>query len=371
MKSPTRTFLIGLTWVALLSFLAPVTAITAQKTPRVFEVGGLVQNINQLPAEKMQAAGLTWIGTYATVGDDRAQDAIKAAKMAGFKIVLTASGDPKDVVKPGYFDTYADFVGGLAASGADAIEVWHNMNMDNNWPTGKINPTLYVQMLAKAFKKIKAANSQTLVISGAPSPTGAENAFGAAKVWNDDHYYTALAAAGATQYLDCVGVHYIEGAVSPTKNSGDPRDNYPTRYFSTMLNRALKPFSGKPACFTMLGYLSFEGIDKAPDYLPWGKTTTAKLQAQWLAEAAGLSAKSGKVRLMIIFNVDYRGDPSSQGYAMIRPDGTCPACDALAKVLPPVKAAAATPASAEAATPALAGTATPASTAAATPGSGS
>ncbi len=41
------------------------------------------------------------------------------------------------------------------------------------------------------------------------------------------------------------------------------------------------------------------------------------------------------VRLMIVFNVDfstYGADPQA-GYAIIRPDGTCPACTALAGVL--------------------------------------
>jgi hypothetical protein len=51
-----------------------------------------------------------------------------------------------------------------------------------------------------------------------------------------------------------------------------------------------------------------------------------------LADAISLARSSGKVRLVIIWNVDftyYGADPMA-GYAIIRPNGTCPACDALA-----------------------------------------
>jgi hypothetical protein len=57
--------------------------------------------------------------------------------------------------------------------------------------------------------------------------------------------------------------------------------------------------------------------------------------AQWLAEAVSISANSGKVRMVIIFNVDFTqwGDDPQAGYAMIRRDGGCPACGTLAQVM--------------------------------------
>ena len=50
-----------------------------------------------------------------------------------------------------------------------------------------------------------------------------------------------------------------------------------------------------------------------------------------MGQAASLSRDSGKVRMMIVFNVDftiYNADPQA-GYAIMRPGGTCPACDEL------------------------------------------
>ena len=70
-----------------------------------------------------------------------------------------------------------------------------------------------------------------------------------------------------------------------------------------------------------------------PPNFAWAAGTSVQEQAQWLREARDLSVAGGKVRMMIVFNVDFTffdpaGDPQA-GYAMIRPDGSCPACDAL------------------------------------------
>jgi hypothetical protein len=134
--------------------------------------------------------------------------------------------------------------------------------------------------------------------------------------------------------MDCVGVHYNEGIVSPTQTSGDPRDNYPTRYYATMLARAMAPFSGMKACFTELGYLTPQGYPPLPGGFAWAQNTTIAQQSQWLSQAAVLSSQNN-VRLMIVFNMDfvrYDSDPQA-GYAMVRTDGTCPACVAMGQVL--------------------------------------
>jgi hypothetical protein len=138
--------------------------------------------------------------------------------------------------------------------------------------------------------------------------------------------------------MDCIGVHYNEGIISPTQTSGDPRgsgDHY-TRYFWGMLNTYWNAFGGsRPVCFTELGYLTGEGYGGLPGGFSWASNVTLAQHAQWLAEAASLSGNSGKVRMMIIFNVDiehFGADPQA-GFAMLRPGGACPSCDALHNVM--------------------------------------
>jgi hypothetical protein len=132
-------------------------------------------------------------------------------------------------------------------------------------------------------------------------------------------------------------LHYNEGIVSPSTQSGDSRGEYPTYYFNSMLSRGYSPFGGKPVCWTELGFLSPEGYsDPLPGNFAWGANTSVSEQAAWLAEAASRSAQSGRVRLMIVWNVDFpfftATDPVG-GYAIIRPGGACPACSALATVM--------------------------------------
>ena len=225
----------------------------------------------------------------------------------------------------------------LPALGADAIEVWNEPNIDREWPNGQVNGGTYTQMLAAAFNAIRTANPNTIVISGAPAPTGFFGTAGCtAQGCNDDVFMQQMAEAGASAYMDCIGLHYNEGIVSPATNSGDPRGEFPTYYFGSMLARGYNLFGGIPVCFTELGYLTAEGFeDPLPANFAWAQNTSLAQHAAWLADAASRAAQSGRVRIMIIWNVNftqYVGDPMG-GYAMQRPDGSCPSCSTLGTVM--------------------------------------
>ena len=316
---------------------APVTGSISGN----FEIGGHVADLNSA-VPYMQSAGMRWVKIqvrYSHGADPGGQAGIiNAAHANGFKILLGVVGYPNElgsIPEQDYTNAFASFVGGLAALGADAIEVWNEMNIDREWPTGRIDPNWYTRMLAASYNAIKGANGSTMVISGALAPTGAEGFFGADRVWNDDRYYAGMAAAGAAQYMDCIGAHYNEGIVPPDQVGGDPRGGFPSYFLTTMTDRAWGPFGGqRPVCYTELGYLSPEGYGPLPAGFEWAANVTVAQQAAWLAQAAVINSNSGKVRLMIIWNVNftnYEGDPMA-GYAIVRPGGGCPACDTLRSV---------------------------------------
>jgi hypothetical protein len=144
-----------------------------------------------------------------------------------------------------------------------------------------------------------------------------------------------MAQAGAVNYMDCIGSHYNAGATSPRQTVGHPSGSgHYSWYFLPTLNLYYGTFGGqKQVCFTELGYLSPEGFPGTPPNFSWAANTSVAQQALWLAEAAELSRNSGKVKLMTVYNVDYteydvNGDPQA-GYAIIRPDGSCQACETL------------------------------------------
>lgn len=302
-----------------------------------FSYGGHVQGLSDNTVRWMRVAGMTWVKKQVRYnqGDDpnNVGGIIADAHAKGFRILLGIVGNPQQLNNPGYFEQYAAFVGSVAALGADAIEVWNEPNIDREWVTGQVDPARYTQLLAQAYNAIKSNNPNTLVISGAPAPTGF---FGgcSANGCDDAPYISGMAAAGAANYMDCIGAHYNEGIVGPNVTSGDPRSEYYTRYFWGMVNTYYAAFGGRrPICFTELGYLSPEGYPPLPPAFGWALNVTVAQQAQWLDQAVALSRSSGKVRLVIIWNVDFDfyGDDPMAGYAMIRPGNVCLACEALGR----------------------------------------
>lgn len=303
-----------------------------------FEYGGHVTGTGTGASGAMQRAGMTWMKVQLrySPGTDPgvASQYISEAHGRGFKILLGVVGYPADLAAggSGYMQQFASFLGGVASQGPDAIEVWNEPNIDREWPEGQISGATYTEMLRLAYQAIKGANGGVMVISAAPAPTGAEAAY-PGRVVNDDRFVRDMVAAGAANYMDCLGAHYNEGIVPPSARNGDPRDGYYTRYFFGMLDTYWNAIGGaRPICFTELGYLTPEGYPPLDPYFGWASNVTVAQQAAWLAEAAALASQSGKVRLMIIWNVDfsnYGADPMA-GYAMIRPGGGCPACDAMA-----------------------------------------
>ena len=306
-----------------------------------FALGGHVDGLTPQAIDLMRSAGMLWVKKQLPIGAGLGKgiEFIDSAHANGFKILLGVVGDKNALAADfeGYTAQFTGFLGQLAAAGADAIEVWNEPNIDREWPTGQINGANYVQLLAPAFNAIKASNPNTIVISGAPAPTGFAGAAGCIpELCNDDVFMQQMADAGAANFMDCVGLHYNEGIVGPSTFSGDPRGEYPTYYFSSMLNRGYSLFGGKKVCWTELGYLSGEGMGAPiPPAFAWAGNTTLGQHAAWIAEAAAASAQSGNVAIMIVWNVNFArwdSDPMG-GYALLRPDGSCPGCQTLGSVM--------------------------------------
>jgi uncharacterized protein YgiM (DUF1202 family) len=301
-----------------------------------FGYGGHVRTLDSNAIGYMQQAGMTWVKHQVRYSDGQVPDVglINATKGAGFRVLLGVVGASGDVTRPGYAERYAEYVAGLAAAGADAIEIWNEPNIDREWPSGQIDPAFYTNFLATSYNAIKAANPATLVVSGAPAPTGF---FGgcSANGCDDLPFIRGMAAAGAANYMDCVGVHYNEGIVPPTARSGDPRGSseFYTRYWQPMIETYNSAFGGRvPLCFTEMGYLTPEGYGPLSPGFAWASNTTVAQQAAWLDDAIRIARNSGRVRMVIIWNINYTGsfgDDPLGGYAIIRPNGSCPACEAL------------------------------------------
>ena len=310
-----------------------------------FELGGHATGFFPDAVQAMQRSNMTWVKIQVPMyaGVQYGYDRINEAKANGFKILIGLVGNEDELGADfeGYVDGLATYAGAMAEAGADAIEVWNEPNLGREWPEDQINGARYTEMLSVVYNRIKERNPNTMVISAAMAPTGAFGEAGCGNLGfesgcNDDVFMQQMAQAGAANYADCIGVHYNEGIVSPGTFSGDPRGEFPTYYFGSMTNRVAQYFPNRPICYTELGYLSPEGMGAPlPGNFAWAADTSLAEHAAWLGEVVDRAQQRGDIRMLIVWNVDFDrwdSDPMG-GYAILRPDGSCPACDTLANAV--------------------------------------
>jgi hypothetical protein len=302
-----------------------------------FELGGHVRDTSFPYAEKMHYAGMNWAKVQVHYGSD-ASGVVAAAHANRFNIQLSALGSASMVTEPGFEQDFANWVAKLAATGAEAIEVWNEPNIDREWQIGHISPQAYTNLLCASYNAIKATNPNVAVISAAPSPTGY---FGGCSVngCDDGPWMAGLRDAGAASCMDYIGAHHNSGATSPSARIGHPADPGSTHtswFFLPQTELYYNTFGGARKLFyTEMGYASQEGVPTFSDWFAWARGTDNAEQAAWLSEAVQLSVNTGMVRCIIVWNIDFvrYGDDPQDGYAIIRPGGGCPACDPLHNLL--------------------------------------
>lgn len=319
---------------------APAVAV-APVDLTAFQLGGEVFQADYPFGSLMRETGLTWAKrSVQWDGDAPASDMaaeVAAARNSGFRLLLSITGEPSDIAAgpADYYENFAAYLAEVAALGVDAIEVWTTPNVAATWPEGRIDGGAYTEMLRAAYPAIKARNPNTVVVSAAPLATGR---FDVAECedtgCNDNIFINQMRNAGAAEVLDCVGLQYVNGAVDPQMTSGAPVDNpeHYSWYYGPLTNLYRGQFPSAPLCFTRVGYLSDDDVEQAlPPDLVWAEETTIANHAQWLAQATFGASNRDFVSLFIIHNVDADefGADAAQGYAIVRPDGTCPACTAL------------------------------------------
>ena len=321
---------------------APAAAPAAAAAPAQsggFEIGAHIRSTDFLG--QMAEVGMGWV-KYQVVMPGGAPDLsgiIGAVHGAGLKILIGAVGDRGRAADSGYHNEFAGHLAAVAQQGADAIEVWNEPNLDREYGgsgNGQVNPENYANMLRAAYGAIKSVSPNTLVVSGAPAPTGYRGGGCDNVICDDQPFLQRLAAAGAAQWMDCIGAHHNGSPNAPDTRNGGPTGDHASWYFWGTLDVSYNAFGGqRPVCWTELGYVTGEGIGSLPGGFSWGSNITLQNQADWLARAAQLSRDSGKVRLMIIWNADFRqfDDDPQAGYSIFRPNGECRACGTLRAVM--------------------------------------
>jgi hypothetical protein len=168
-------------------------------------------------------------------------------------------------------------------------------------------------------------------------------------VWPDNTYLQGMVSAGIKLDVDCIGVHHNQGATPPNETTGHPTGNshysfywrgLVDTYWAIVNPPDTVPEQQVPLCFTEVGYLTDDGFDdsieqRAPNF-SWAANNSLFEQGEWLEDTVLRSCRERQTLLVIVWNVNFTGDLGQDpqaGYAIIRPDDSCPSCERLANAI--------------------------------------
>ncbi|MBI5877859.1 MAG: beta-galactosidase [Chloroflexi bacterium] len=105
------------------------------------------------------------------------------------------------------FADYASFVAEFARhfrGRVQYIQIWNEPNLTNEWGGRAPDPAAYTRLLKLAYRRIKEANPDAVVLAGALSPTLESDGV---RAMDDLHYLLAMYAEGARDSFDALAIH--------------------------------------------------------------------------------------------------------------------------------------------------------------------
>ncbi len=248
---------------------------------------------------------------------------LDAANARGVKVLLSvvcapkwsrADGGAGGSGPPDNMQDAAEFMGSMAAQfcgnpAFGAIEVWNEHNLLTEWHGKPISAALYMDMLKRSYSAIKARCPRTVVVSGAPTPTGVNSA----EAIDDVAFLQQLYANGLAQYSDAIGAHPSGFCNAPdaVEGTANPCGGSYTNHRSFFIRRTLEEYrkvmlannDGRKQIWpTEFGW----GVDlnPKPGY-EYERNITEDMQAQWLVRAYQMMKNMGYVGVSILWNLDF------------------------------------------------------------------
>lgn len=187
--------------------------------------------------DAMAESGATWVRldldwswverTRGAPDWDATDTAVGLAREAGLRVLLLVAYTPAwarpagtdDKTPPTDPADFAAFAGRAVeryGDTVDAWEVWNEPNLDSFWRP-RPDPDAYARLLVETTAAIRAVDADAFVLSGGLAPA-ADTVDGAE--WEPERFLTAVAAAGALDDVDAVGIHPYSFPALP--DGGEP-----------------------------------------------------------------------------------------------------------------------------------------------------
>ena len=185
-------------------------------------------------------------------------------------------------------------------------------NLEDHWARfdGWVaDPADYVGVLGVAFRQIRAADPQALVVGGGLAPTNEMSP----RAVDDRTFLEQLWAVGMADCLDVLAVHAYGFGLSP-ESPDDMHNNLNLGRIAQMYEITEAASVEKPVWITELGYTVTDGNQPA---------VSEGQQAEYLLAArARAAAEWPWVELFTVWNLVYGRSPTDEmsGYSLINPD---------------------------------------------------
>ncbi len=269
--------------------------------------------------------------------------AVEACNGYGFKLLFSVirapdwtrttefeSGPPSD------YSEFGRFMGQLATryrGRVAAYELWNEPNLAREWRGDTLDPARFVALVAEGAVAVRAADSDALVISGAPAVTGINDGVDAI---DDRVFLRGMYEAGVAQWVDGIGVHPYGFGNPPDESWQDAahvasgHNNHPSFFFRDTLEdyhaiMLAYDDAGRQLWATEFGWASTDGMGTM-DTTGWeyGREVSEAQQAEYVVRAFRMGDERPWVGPMFLWNLNLAtiwgpGDPVS-AYSLLRPN---------------------------------------------------
>ena len=235
-----------------------------------------------------------------------------------------------------------------------AYELWNESNLQREWNGSPLSAADFVALMQAGADGVRTADSEAILISGAPATTGINDYVAAI---DDRVYLRGMLDAGVGDVVDVVGVHpygwgnppessvtdletasSTKPVLSQPKGSGQAvpsHNNHPSFFFKDTLDDYADLLAeygvDKPLWATEFGWGSFDGIlndQGTPAPPPAGAEFMAYVdewqQAEYILGAYEIAHEREEIGPLILWNLNFAPILGTQfsesGYSILRPD---------------------------------------------------
>lgn len=270
---------------------------------------------------------------------------VEGAHQFGFQVLLSVTrapdwtreaelegGPPADYAE---FGRFMEQLVGRYRGRVQAYELWNEPNLAREWRGDTLDPARFVALVAEGARGVRAADPNTVVISGAPAVTGIDDG----QIAIDDRVFLrGMLEASLGEHVDAVGAHPYGYANPPEERAEDAvhtatsHHDHPSFFFRDTLEdyrQILREHDseGLDIWVTEFGWPSPEGIGEM-DLTGWeyGAQVSEAQQAAYIVRAFQMGDELPWVGPMFLWNLNlatiWGADNAFSAYSLVRPDGS-------------------------------------------------